>query len=78
MECPYCGYTKSEVVVTEKLTIEVIRLRQCTKCRNYWQTVEKIERKVTPPAKAEERMQQMSIFESADLKDKGDNNDEED
>ena len=87
MECPYCKNSKSTVVDTYRLTVEIIRIRRCDKCKNYWQTVEKIEKKVTPPAKAEERIQ-MNLFETPQsLRDsspatgapqKGGNDDEED
>ena len=63
MECPYCKWTKSTVVDTYRLTVEVVRIRRCDRCKNYWETVERIERKVSPKEKAEERMQ-MNIFEA--------------
>lgn len=64
MKCPFCGCVSSSVVRTEKLTLEVIRVRQCDSCRNYWETRESFERKVTPPQKAEERIQ-MNLFETS-------------
>lgn len=67
MKCPFCGCVSSSVVRTEKLTLEVIRVRQCDSCRNYWETRESFERKVTPPQKAEERIQ-MNLFEAGDDK----------
>ena len=62
MECPYCKWTKSTVVDTYRLTVEVVRIRRCDRCKNYWETVERIERKVSPKEKAEERIQ-MNLFE---------------
>ncbi len=64
MRCPYCDHTKSTVVDTYRLTLEIIRIRRCNRCKNYWQTVEKVDRKVSPPEKAEERIQ-MNLFEAS-------------
>ena len=64
MRCPYCDHTKSTVVDTYRLTLEIIRIRRCDRCKNYWQTVEKVDRKVSPPEKAEERIQ-MNLFEAS-------------
>ncbi len=76
MECPYCKWTKSTVVDTYRLTVEVVRIRRCDRCKNYWETVERVERKVSPEAKANERMQ-MNIFEATGEEQKGDDNDKE-
>ena len=62
MQCPYCKNTKSTVVDTYRLTVEIVRIRRCDLCKNYWETIERVERKVSPEEKAKERIQ-MNIFE---------------
>jgi len=75
MQCPYCKWTKSTVVDTYRLTVEVVRIRRCNRCKNYWETVERVERKVSPEAKANERMQ-MNIFEATGVERKDGGNDD--